>query len=62
MDTNGKKNEDHGIQSITSQEIDEEKRKQRYILFSGLQKSLWAVSAAVKLKDACPLEGKLWQN
>ena len=54
MDTNGKKNEDHGIQSITSQEIDEEKRKQRYILFSGLQKSLWTVSAAVKLKDACP--------
>ena len=25
MDTNGKQNEDHGIQSITSQEIDEEK-------------------------------------
>ena len=40
------------------QEIDEEKRKQRYILFSGLQKSLWTVSAAVKLKDARSLEGK----
>ena len=25
-------------------------------------KSLWTVTAAMKLKDACSLEGKLWQT
>ena len=25
-------------------------------------KSLWMVTAAMKLKDACSLEGKLWLN
>ena len=27
--------------------------------FLGLQKSLWMVTAAMKLKEACSLEGKL---
>ena len=29
---------------------------------SGAPKSLWMVSAAMKLKDACSLEGKVWQT
>ena len=29
---------------------------------SGAPKSLWVVSAAMKLKDACSLEGKIWQT
>ena len=40
---------------ITSWKIDGE------TLFSGVQKSLWMATAAMKLKDACSLEGKLWQ-
>ena len=40
---------------ITSWKIDGE------TLFSGVQKSLWMATAAMKLKDACSLEEKLWQ-
>ena len=29
------------------------------LYFLGLQKSLWIVTAAMKFKDACSLEGKL---
>ena len=47
---------------ITSQQIDEEKLKTGQILFSWVPKSLWTVTAATKLKDACSLEGKLWQT
>ena len=36
--------------------------KQWETLFWGAPKSLWMVTAAVKLKDACSLEGKLWPN
>ena len=32
------------------------------ILFSGAQKSLQMVTAAMKLKDTCSLEEKLWQT
>ena len=32
------------------------------ILFSWAPKSLWTVTAAIKLKEACSLEEKLWQN
>ena len=32
------------------------------ILFSWTPKSLWMVTAAVKLKDTCSLEEKLWQT
>ena len=31
-------------------------------LFSWAPKSLQTVTATMKLKDACPLEGKLWQT
>ena len=42
---------------ITLWQIEGEKQKQWQIL-----KSLWMVTAAIELKDACSLEGKLWQN
>ena len=32
------------------------------ILFSWATKSLWMVTATIKLKDACSLEEKLWPN
>ena len=44
---------------ITSWEIDGEKWKQYQILFFGAPKSLQMVIAAMKLKDAYSLEGKL---
>ena len=44
---------------ITSWQIDEE-TKQWQTLFSGAPKSLQMVTAAMKLKDACSLEEKLW--
>ena len=47
---------------ITSWQIEREKWKQGQILFSWAPKSLWMVTAAMKLKDAYPLEGKLWQT
>ena len=44
---------------ITSWDIDGEQWKQCQTLFWGAPKSLWKVTAAMKLKDACSLEGKL---
>ena len=44
---------------ITSWHIDEE-TKQWQTLSSGAPKSLQMVTAAMKLKDACSLEEKLW--
>ena len=44
---------------ITSWEIDEEQWKQCQTLFFGAPKSLQMVIAAMKLKDAYSLEGKL---
>ena len=46
---------------ITSWQIDGEKRKQWQILFSWAPKSLELVTAAMKLKDGCSWEEKLWQ-
>ena len=45
---------------ITSWQIDggESRNSDRHY-FLGLQKSLWMVTAAMKLKDACSLEQKL---
>ena len=45
---------------ITSWQIDEEKVETvtDKILFSWAPKSLWMVTAAMKLKDGCPLEEK----
>ena len=44
---------------ITSWQIDRGKWKQWQILFSWAPKSLWTVTTAMKLKDACSLEEKL---
>ena len=44
---------------ITSWEIDVKQWKQCEILFLGAPKSLQMVTAAMKLKDAYSLEGKL---
>ena len=45
---------------ITSWEIDGEQWKQWQILFYWAPKSQQMVTAAMKLKDAYSLEGKLW--
>ena len=45
---------------ITSWQIDGETMKQWLTLFPWAPKSLQMVTAAMKLKDACSLEGKLW--
>ena len=45
---------------ITSLQIDGGKWKQWQISFSWAPKSLWMMTAVVKLKDACSLEEKLW--
>ena len=47
---------------ITSWRIDGEKWKQWQILFSWDPKSLWMVTTAMNLKDACSLEGNLWHK
>ena len=47
---------------IISQQINGEKWKQQQILFSWALKSLRTVTAAMKLKTTCFLEGKLWQT
>ena len=45
---------------ITSWQIDGKQWKQWQTLFSWAPKSLHMVTAAMKLKDACSLEEKLW--
>ena len=46
---------------ITSWEIDRETvATSGWLYFSGLQKSLQMMIAAIKLKDTYSLEGKLW--
>ena len=48
---------------ITSWQIDGEKKwKEWQILFSLASKSLQTVTVAMKLKNACSLEEKLWQT
>ena len=44
---------------ITSLQIDEEKVETVTDFISWAPKSLWMVTAAIKLKDTCSLEGKL---
>jgi len=46
---------------ITSWQI-EKKCKQWWILFSWAPKSLQMMTAAMKLKETCSLEEKLWQT
>ena len=45
---------------IPSWQIDGETIETVTVYFGGLQKSLQMVTAAMKLKDACSLEEKLW--
>ena len=45
---------------ITSWQIDEEKMETMRDFIWGAPKSLWMVTAVMKLKDACCLEEKLW--
>ena len=45
---------------ITSWQIDGKQWKEWETLFSGAPKSLKMMTAAMKLKDTCSLEGKLW--
>ena len=48
---------------ITSQQIDGEKNwNSDRLYFLELQKSLWMVTTAMKLKDTCSLEEKLWKT
>ena len=47
---------------IISWQIDGETMEIETDYFLGLQKSLQMVTAAMKLKDACSLEEKLWQT
>ena len=47
---------------ITSWEKMGKQWKQCQTLFLGAPKSLQMVTAAMKLKDICSLEGKLWPN
>ena len=47
---------------ITSWQIKGGKVEQWQIFFSWAPKSLWMVTAAMKLKDACSLEENLWQT
>ena len=46
----------------TSWQIKDKKWKQWQILFSWDPKPLWMLIAAMKLKDACSLEEKLWKT
>ena len=46
---------------IASWQIEGKNRKQWHFVLGAL-KSLQTVTAAMKLKDACFLEGKLWQT
>ena len=46
---------------VTSQQIGGEKVETVTDFSSRALKSLWVVSAALKLEDGCFLEGKLWQ-
>ena len=60
---NIQKNEDN---SILSYQIMENRRGKNWssdrFLFSWAPKSLQTITAAMKLKDICSLEGKLWQT
>ena len=57
---NIQKTKDMASNPITSWQIMGEKWKQWQTLFSWAPKSLWMVTAAMKLKDACSLEEMLW--
>ena len=58
---NIRKNEDHGIWSHHFMENRWRNNGNSERLFSWAPKSLQMVTAAMKLKDTCSLEEKLWQ-
>ena len=63
LKTQHSNNKDHGIQShhfIASRWGNNGNSNRIYFL--GLKKSLWMVTRAIKLKDTCSLEEKLWQT
>ena len=47
---------------MTSWQIDGKKMKPWQTLFAWAPKSLWMVTVAMKLKDICSWEEKLWQT
>ena len=47
---------------ISIRQIDGGKGKQRQLLFSWSPRKLWMVTAAMKLKDTCYCQGKLWKT
>ena len=57
-----KKNEDHDIQSHHFMANRWENNENSDRLFFWAPKSLWMVTAATKLKDACFLKKKQWQT
>ena len=59
---NIQKTETMAFGPITSWQIDGEKWKQWWVLFSSSPKSLWMVTSDMKLKDTCSLEEKLRQT
>ena len=62
LKTQHSKNKHHGIQSHHFMAKMGKKWKQWHILFSWLPKSLQTVTAAMKLKDSCSLNRKLWKQ
>ena len=48
--------------TVTSWQTEGEKWKQWQIFFSWAPESLWMVTVAMKLKDTCSLEEKIWQT
>ena len=62
LKTQHSENEDQGIGPITSWQIEGGMWKQGQNLFSWAPKSLQTVTVAMKFKDSCSLEGKLWQT
>ena len=56
---NIQKDEDHGIQSTTSWQIDGGKVQTMTDFFPWAPKSMQVVTAPMKLKDTCSLKGKL---
>ena len=61
LETQHSKNYSHGIWSYHFTPNLGKKWKQWQLLFSWAPKSLWTVIVAMKLKDACSLEGEPWQ-
>ena len=63
FETQHSKKENHGVQShhFMANRWRKNGNSDR-LYFLGLQKSLWTITAAMKLQDACSLEEKLWQT